>query len=152
MMHKIQSHRAPSNGEAPKAAGLQGAGGFLLVLCVLLIVWDPIQLALTASAALPSLDIRGPMLGLVIVARVLVAAFGLAAGLALLTGRRAALIMVRLSIVITAAMQTFVYLTPFFPNNRAPGVEWIGAALSVLYAVGWLLYLARSDRVRNTFE
>lgn len=122
------------------------------MLCVLLIVWEPIQLALAVSAALPALDIRGPMLGLVIVARVLVAAFGLAAGLALLTGRRAALAMVRLSLVITAAMQIFVYLTPFFPNNRPPGVEWIGVALSVLYAVSWLTYLARSGRVRNTFE
>lgn len=122
------------------------------MLCVLLIVWEPIQLALAASAAIPALDIRGPMLGLVIVVRILVAAFGLAAGLALLSGRRAALTMVRLSLVITAAMQIFVYLTPFFPNNRAPGVEWIGVSLSVIYAVGWLLYLARSGRVRNTFE
>jgi hypothetical protein len=85
----------------------------LLLLCVLLIVWSPVQLGLVVSNTLAALPVRGATLGLLLVARVVVAAFGIAAGLALLTRRAPALMLARTSLVATAAADLFAYLTPY---------------------------------------
>lgn len=138
--------------ERHERIGAEGIGGWLLVLCVLLIAWGPIQLSLVASSALSALAVRGAPLAIVIVVRMVVAAFGLAAGLTLLARRPAGVTMARASLVLTAATDAFVSLTPFFPSNRLPGDEVIYVGVSALYATGWLAYLARSRRVRATFD
>lgn len=130
---------------------LEGVGGWLLILCRLFIVWGPVQLAFIVSSALAALSVRGSSLGLMIIARMLVTAFGLAAGLALQARRGSAVTMARASLVLTAASDSFVYLTSYFPSNVVPGDEWLYVGATLLYAVVWLLYLARSRRVRNTF-
>lgn len=129
-----------------------GIGGWLLLLCILLIAWGPIELSLVASSALAALPVRGAALGLLLVARIATAAFGLAAGLALMARQPAAVTMARISLVLTASVDTFVYLTPYFPSNRVPGDEWLYVAGTMIYAALWLLYLARSRRVRQTFD
>ena len=134
-----------------KDAKPRGVGGWLLGLCLLLMVWGPIELALLTSTALAALPVRGASLGWLIVARLGVAAFGVAAGLALIAERGPAVSMARASIALTAALNVFVYATPYFPNNRAPGDDVFYIAGTVAYAVIWLVYLARSRRVRNTY-
>ena len=119
----------------------------------MLIVWGPLELAVVTANALAALSVRGPALAAVIVLRLLVAAFGIAAGLALATrGGRAAVAMARLSLVLSAAVDTLVYLTPLFPSNRPPGDERLYVAITLAYASIWLLYLSRSKRVRQAFE
>ena len=132
--------------------GKTGVGGWLLVLCLVLIGWGPAQLALVIAAALPALAVRGVPLALLIVARIAAAGFGLAAGLALLGRRPAAVSLTRWSIVVSAALDTFVYLTPYFPSNRPPGDEVYAIAVTLGLAAAWLVYLARSRRVRATYE
>ncbi len=132
-------------------ARLEGVGGWLLILCRLFIVWGPVQLAFVISSALAALPVRGPSLGLMIIARMLVTAFGLSAGLALQARRGSAVAMARASLVLTAAADTFVYLTSYFPSNVMPGDEWLYVGATLAYAAVWLLYLSRSSRVRNTF-
>ncbi len=129
----------------------EGVGGWLLVLCILFLVWGPIELALVASSALAALPVRGLPLGLVIVARVFVAAFGLAAGLALAMRSGPAVAMARTALVLSAATDAFVRLTPYFPDNSMPGDEVFYVAWTVAYSVLWLTYLARSHRVRRTY-
>lgn len=131
--------------------GAVGVSGWLLVLCVLLLVWQPLSLALVASSALHSLPIRGTGLALVLLARVFVAAFGIAAGLALLGRRSGAVTMAQIALVLSAAMDVFTYTTPFFPNNRAPGETPVYLAASLIYSGVWLAYLVRSERVRRTY-
>lgn len=129
----------------------QGIRGWLLVLCILLAVWAPIALSFTASTALAALSVLGPSLGLLLVVRVGVAAFGLAAGVALFARRGPALQLARASLVLSAATDVFVYATPYFPNNRMPGDEVFYIAGTVAYCALWLAYLARSRRVSNTY-
>ena len=129
-----------------------GIRGWLLVLCVLLLVWQPIRFGLVASSVLGRLATRGLPLALVLVARVLVTGFGIAAGLALLNRRPAAVRMAMVSLGLTAAVDVFVYMTPFFPNNRPPGDTPLYVIASLAYAGIWMLYLARSKRVRETFR
>src|SRR6185295_13110810 len=98
-----------------------GVGGWLLVLCVLLLVWQPISLGLVASGLLDRLFIRGLPLALVLAARLVVTAFGIAAGLSLLARRPAAVALAKASLIASAATDTFVYTTRFVPHSRLPG-------------------------------
>lgn len=129
-----------------------GIGGWLLILAFILIVWGPVQYAITAASALPALPVRGLSLGLLLVWRLLVTALGVAAGLALLTKRGAAVGLARTSLLVSAATDTFVYLTPYFPNNRFPGDTPFYVAAALAWWGVWLAYLARSRRVKGTFD
>ena len=126
--------------------------GWLLVLCLLLLVWQPISLGLVASSALDALAVRGLPLALVLVMRVLVAAFGIAAGLALLGRRAGAVTMAKTSLAASAVADAFVYTTPFFPNNRLPGDTALFVVASLAYYGVWMVYLFRSKRVKETFS
>lgn len=128
-----------------------GIGGWLLVLILLLLVWQPLSLGLVASAALRSLPIRGLPLALILIVRLVAVAFGIAAGLALLGRRAAAVTIAKASLKASAATDVLVYATPYFPNTRPPGDATIVLAISFVYYIVWLLYLVRSKRVRNTF-
>jgi hypothetical protein len=126
-------------------------GGWLLLLCLLLMVWQPITIGLTASRALNSLAIGGVPVALVMILRLLVAGLGIAAGLALLNRRAGAVNLARVVLALSAAADLFVYLTPYFPSNRAPGETPIVVAVSLIYYAAWIAYLSRSRRVRGTF-
>ncbi len=127
-------------------------GGWLLVLCVLLLVWQPISLGLVAANALEALPIRGAPLAVLLLLRLLAAAVGIAAGLALLGRRPAAVALAEASLVFAALVDVVVYTTPYFPNNRPPGDTPLYVASSLAYNAGWLAYLVRSRRVADTFR
>jgi hypothetical protein len=128
-----------------------GVGGWLLLLCLLLLIWHPVSLAMSAARALTSLPMRGLSLAVVLLARLLVAGLGVGAGLALLGTRRGAVAFARWALILAAAMDLFVYLTSFLPSNRPPGTTPLFVAASLLYYGTWIAYLSRSRRVRNTF-
>ena len=129
-----------------------GVGGWLLVLCLLLLIWQPVSLGLLASGSMRRLATRGLPFGLALAARLLVTAFGVAAGLALLNRRPGAVRLAMFSLGLTGAIDVSVYATTFFPGNRAPGEAPIYVAVSVAYALIWMTYLARSKRVRETYS
>jgi len=111
-------------------------GGWLGLLCRILIFWQPLMLGLVASGALRSLAVRGWPLAAVLVGRMAVAAFGIAAGLALWRRAPSGLTLVRAS-------------TPYMPNNRPPGDTTLILAASLVWYGVWLVYLWRSPQVRN---
>jgi hypothetical protein len=80
-----------------------------------------------------------------------IAAVGVAAGLALWGRRPAAVVLAKGSLVLSAAMDLFVYATPYAPSNRTPGTTPYFAAASLIFYGGWLAYLIGSKRVRATF-
>ena len=118
----------------------------------MLILWEPLSLGLVGSSALRSLAVRGLPLVLVLLGKVVVAAVGVAAGLALWTHRPAAVTLARASLLLSAAADVFVYSTPYFPNNRPPGDSTLILAASLLWYGIWLMYLWRSKRVRQVFS
>jgi len=134
-----------------EARGPVGVNGWLALLCRLLIVWQPLNLAVSAPNALASIPLRGPAVAVLLVARVLVAALGIAAGLALQNRRSGAVRLAQAALAVSAALDVFVYVTPYYPNNRAPGDTPLYVAGTIAFAVVWLVYLVRSRRVRNTF-
>lgn len=128
-----------------------GVGGWLLVLCGVLLVWQPVSFGLVAATALEALPVRGTPLALVLAARLLVTAWGIGAGLALAGRRPSGVAMAKASLIASAAMDLFVYATPYFPNNRAPGETPVYAAVSIAWYSGWFVYVSRSRRVRVTY-
>ena len=134
-----------------KAHQPTGVGGWLLMLCGVLLLWQPLNLAVAASSAMNAIAIRGPVLGLVLAGRLLVTAFGVAAGIALLGRRDAAVAMAKASLALSAATDVFVYATPYVPNDRMPGDTPLYIAASLAFYGLWMVYLTRSTRVRNTF-
>src|SRR6185503_15408361 len=124
------------------------AGGWLLVLCRLLIVGHPLGLAVTAPNALGAIGVRGAPVAIVLVVRLLVVAFGVAAGRALQHVRPGAVALAKTALLMSAATDVFVYTTPYYPNNRQPGDTPLYVAASLVYHGVWLAYLQRSRRVR----
>jgi hypothetical protein len=128
-----------------------GVGGSLLLLCRLLIIFQPLSLAVTAAGALGAVAVRGAPVALILALRLLVVALGVAAGRALQSRRPGAVALAKVALVSSAATDVFVYTTPYFPNNRLPGDTVYYVAASLAYHAAWLTYLVRSRRVRNTF-
>jgi hypothetical protein len=126
--------------------------GWLLVLCVQLLVWQPIDLSLTTAGRLDDLAQRGPGFALILLARLLAAALGIAAGLSLLQRKPGAVTVARTSLLFSAAVDVLVYATPWYPNNRPPGDATIILVASLAYYALWLAYLSRSKRVDAIFE
>ena len=124
-------------------------GGWLLVLCALLLVWQPLSLGLVASSALDSLALQGWPLLLILLTRVVVAGLGIATGLALLGRRPGSVTLAKVALALSAASDLIVYTTPFFPSNRAPGQAPVYIAVSLAYSAIWIVYLIRSKRVRD---
>ena len=131
--------------------GVEGVGGWLLLLCRLLVVFHPLSLAITASSAMSALPARGTAVALVLLLRLAVVGFGMAAGRALQTVQPGAVTLGTAALVASAATDVFVYTTPYFPNNRMPGDTIYYVAASLAYHGAWLAYLWRSRRVRATY-
>jgi len=145
-MNQVQTHHTNHIAHRPR-----GIGGWLLLLCIALLVWGPIRAALVASNALPALAVRGTSLALALLALTFVTSFGIAAGIALLMRQGPALAMAKAAVVLSAAMDLVIYLSSYFPSNRMPGDTPIYVAGSLAYHGAWLVYLFRSRRIRNTY-
>ena len=126
-------------------------GGWLLVLCRLLIVFHPLSLAVTASSVMNALFLRGAPVAIVLLLRLSVVALGVAAGRMLQNVRPGAVDVARVALLASAALDVFVYTTPYFPSNRMPGDTTFYVIASLAYHGAWIAYLARSKRVRATF-
>jgi hypothetical protein len=131
---------------------INGVRGWLLLLVLVLLAYQPLDLAAALSTAIDALPIRGLPLALGLVARVLVAAVGVAAGISLLNRRPAAVALARVALVLGAGMDLVEYSTRIFPSNRVPGTTPLLATASIVFYGGWLLYLSRSKRVKETFR
>jgi Protein of unknown function (DUF2569) len=132
-------------------SGPAGVGGWLIVFCLLLLVWQPISLGVVASSVVDALPVGGAPLAVLLLIRLLVTSLGISAGLALLGKRAYAPTLAKASLVASAATDTLVYSTSLFPSNRLPGETPFVIAASLAYYAVWLTYLSRSRRVRNTY-
>ena len=126
--------------------------GWLLVFCALLLVWQPVSLALTMAGLVDKLSIRGAGLGIILVARLLGAGLGIAAGLALFQLKPSAVPLAKASLVFSALVDILVYATPYSPSNRPPGDALIVLIASLAYYGIWFAYLIRSKRVSATYQ
>jgi hypothetical protein len=124
----------------------------LLVLVLLLLFGHPVRAAASAAAALAAVGVRGLPLVMLVVLQLAVTGVGVAAGIAISGRRPGAPRLAQAALVLSAGVDLLVYLTPFAPNNRAPGDTPFYVAGSLIYHGAWILYLQFSTRVRRAFE
>ena len=117
--------------------------GWLLLLALLLVVGEPLLLAQEVARLLPTIGMRGPAVGWLVLARVGVTGVGVAAGLAILGGRPHGAAMARLALLLLAAVSLVAVLAPILPSNRLPGTAGPIALLIVVYYGAWIVYLLR---------
>jgi hypothetical protein len=125
-------------------------GGWLLLLSRLLIVAHPLLFAAVAPGWVAALPIRGRPLALMLVARLMVTGVGIAAGVALTRRQAGAVTLALVALALSGALDLFMLTTSYVPNNRMPGDTPFYIAASLAYHSGWIVYLLRSRRVRET--
>jgi len=123
--------------------------GWLLLLCAILLVWQPLSFAVEAASSLPNLGMRGAAGALELLAHGLVAALSVAAGIALWQsspGGRPLAMAAILSGAVAGVQSLYWSVLPsnVFPSDRLPI-----ATLIVAHAAAWAAYLNRSKRVRE---
>jgi hypothetical protein len=111
----------------------------------------PVSFGIEASGALSRVAAYGAPAVVLLLYRVCVAGLGIAAGHALWSRRPAGPTLARAWLVLDAVASTATAMTPYFPRDRLPGTKWPLLGLLVAFNLGWLVYLARSRRVRETY-
>lgn len=123
-------------------------GGWLMLLSRILLIWEPATLALTASALLPTLAIRGTAVLVALGIRAAVAALSVAAGLSLWNLRPHGPALARAALICSAVSGTVFLNTRLLPSNRMPDDDVLYTALLLAHHGAWLIYLQRSRVVR----
>jgi hypothetical protein len=126
--------------------------GWIALLCVVLLVWQPVSFAVEAAAALPTLGMRGLAGTLELGAHGLAAALSVAAGWALWQASPAGPMLARVAVIAAAAGGVQSLYWSVLPSNVFPSDRLPLASLIVAHAAVWLLYLKRSKRVRRIEE
>jgi hypothetical protein len=117
----------------------------LYVLAALLLVLQPVNLAFVMSGLVDELAVRGAGLGIILLARLLAAGLGIAAGLAIYQRTPGAATIAKASLAFSAIVDVVAYATPYTPNNRPPGDATVILIASLAYYAAWLIYLVRLE-------
>jgi hypothetical protein len=106
-----------------------------------MVVGEPIGCAVAAAGAMNAIAVRGVGVALVLAARLAVTALAVAAGRGLLDGRFSGVKLAVAALPLSAAIQLFAALTPYFPSNRMPGDTPLYVASVLAYYTAWVWYL-----------
>jgi len=118
----------------------------LLVLMAVLIAEEPLTFALYASSVVDRVAERGALAVAVLLARVLVTAVGIAAGLAIWNGRPWAVAFARIAVALSAAATIVSAATGALPMSTPPGLRTPYLVATLVWDAGWILYLSRALR------
>ena len=113
------------------------------LLAILLVLLAPLHLALTAAALLDSLADRGWPAIVLLVVRLAVTGFGVAAGRALWTNRRGAIGLARWATGLSLCAVVVTATTSIWPAPLPPGIRGPAAAATVAWHAVWFLWTLR---------
>jgi hypothetical protein len=125
--------------------------GWLLLLCVYLAVWRPLNVAAEVTGTLSTLAMRGPAALLELSIHAAVGALALAAGWAMSIANPNAPMLARIALAACAATSVQSLYWTSLPDNIMPGDRLPLAVAAIAHAAGWITYLGRSRRVRALF-
>ena len=113
------------------------------LLAALLVVYEPLSLALTAAAVLPGLADRGWPATALLVVRLAVTGFGFIVGRNLWTRAPGAMALARWATGLNLATAVLVATTRIWPSSLAPGIRGPAATVTVAWYAGWFLWTLR---------
>lgn len=117
------------------------------IVAALLVVVEPLALALAASAALDWLFARGVVAVGFLLARLAITGIGMVAGMRLWDGRPGGMALARWSYAGQIAATILAHTTRLWPTTLAPGVAEPAFILGLAWYGGWLawtLYVRRN--------
>jgi hypothetical protein len=121
--------------------------GHLLLLCALLCIWEPVNLALAVSRDVGELATdsagRTAFLGF----RLLVAGMGIGAGVALWNRQPHAVTLAKVALSLSALLAVVRF--GWFPGNTPPGLRLPTALVIIGYNAAWFAYLVTSPQTKN---
>lgn len=121
----------------------------LRVLAVILALWEPLNLALFVAPVLTSIATRGTATAAFLLARIVIAGIGIAAGISLWRNDPHACRLAATALILSTVAAAVTFTTTLLPTNIMPGDEWIYLAGVILFNGAWLAYLAvRTTRAR----
>jgi cytochrome bd-type quinol oxidase subunit 2 len=121
------------------------------LLAFLLVVWAPLNLSITAAALLNSLADRGWPAIVLLVVRLAVTGFGVAAGRALWNRRRGAIGLARWATGLSLGAVLVTATTSIWPHPLPPGVRGPAAIATVTWHALWFVWTLRQrDDQRST--
>jgi hypothetical protein len=123
--------------------------GWLLLLCVYLALWPPLNFAAEASASVGSLAMRGASGAAELTAHAAVAALSVAAGWALWIGNPSAPAVAAIAVAACAAVSVQSLYWTWLPHSTTPGDRLPLALAALAHAAAWIAYLRRSRQVRE---
>jgi hypothetical protein len=126
-------------------------GGWLLLLCGYLAVWQPLTLAAEVGTTLGSFAMRGPAGAVELFAHAVVTAIAFAAGWGLWIGNPGAPALAEIALAACAAATVQSLYWTWLPDNTMPGDRLPLAVVAAAHSAGWIVYLRRSRRVRALF-
>jgi hypothetical protein len=124
-------------------------GGWLLLLCGYLGLWQPLTLAGEVSATLGTLEMRGPAGVAELSAHAAVSVFAVAAGWGLWVGNPKAPVFAEIGLIACALTSVQSLYWTRLPLNTMPGDRLPLAIVAIAHAAGWITYVRRSRRVRS---
>lgn len=126
--------------------------GWLFVLSVVLIAWEPVKLARELMSTLGSIGMRGPSAVIELIVHTAVAALAVAAGRALWDGSPHGPRLAQLAVIAsaTSALQSLYWSS--LPSQTMPGDKAPLGFLAMAHGALWTAYLRKSSRVRALTE
>ncbi len=115
--------------------------GWLLLLSVILLVWQPRNFAIELTTTLPSLGTRGAVAIVELLTHGAVAALCVAGGWSLWMARPHGPTLAALALIASAAVGVQSLYWSVLPSQTMPGDHLPMAILIVAHAVAWLAYL-----------
>lgn len=137
MVLKPEARRPKPDGSIP-----------LVLLAIILAAWEPLNLALFVAPRVSSIAMRGWEAVALVVARVLVAALGIAAGMALWRRAPGAVPLASAALVLSALAAAVTLGTSILPTNLPPGDAPFWIALVAIHNGAWLVYLRSCRTLR----
>lgn len=113
------------------------------VLAVILAVWEPLNLAMFVAPALTTIGTRGAATAAFLLARIVIAGVGIAAGISLWRDAPHARRLAAVALILSTVAAAITFTTTLLPTNIVPGDQWLYLGVLVLFNGAWLVYLAR---------
>ncbi len=127
-------------------------GGWLTVLCVLLLVREPVRFARELTASLDTLGMRGVPALVELAAHAVTAIITVAAGWGLWIRNPQSPALAGISLAASAAVSVQSLYWSSLPSSVVPGEKLPLLFVAIAHAAGWIAYLRYSRRVRAWCE
>jgi hypothetical protein len=123
--------------------------GWLLIVCVFLLAWEPLRIAAEFEGSIGTIGMRGAWGVAELLAHAAIAACAVASGWALWSGNPAGPRLAVYALAASAAASVQSLYWSALPHQTVPSERLPFAILAVVNAAVWIIYLKRSRRVRT---